>query len=395
MKTLLGLRRCHYMARLSIFLIIIALVIEIAGCSTNPISYTLTISNTEGGEVMNPGEGVFTYKEVTIVNLVATPDSNYRFVKWSGDVGTIGDVNAATTIITINGNYSIMANFAPDLEMLEIRDWYDLDDIRNNLVGNYLLMNDLNSITAGYTELAGSTANDGKGWQPIGTENQQFTGVFNGQGYEIKGLLINRSSESYVGLFGAVVGTVQDVGVVNANINGRVRVGCLVGENNYGTVNNCYATGSVNGISEESGRVGGLVGRNYYGTVNNCYATCSVTSAYCGGLVGYNDHETVNNCYATGSVTFQSAFHFSIGGLVGYNTEGTVINSFWDTETSGQAISWGGIGKTTAEMKEIDTFLDTGWNIVAVANRYTRNLSYIWNMVDDETYPFLSWQPIS
>jgi len=46
-----------------------------------------------------------------VVDLVATPDGGYRFVNWTGDVGTIGNVNAATTIITTNGDYSITANF--------------------------------------------------------------------------------------------------------------------------------------------------------------------------------------------------------------------------------------------------------------------------------------------
>ena len=48
---------------------------------------------------------------------------------------------------------------------------------------------------------------------------------------------------------------------------------------------------------------------------------------------------------------------------------------------------------TTVEAKEISTFSGATWDIVAVANSSTRNLSYIWNIVDDETYPFLSWEP--
>ena len=93
---------------------------------------------------------------------------------------------------------------------------------------------------------------------------------------------------------------------------------------------------------------------------------------------------TVSDSYSTGSVTGD----VNVGGLVGENT-GTVSNSFWDTKTSGQATSDGGTGKTTAEMQYIATFTD--WNIIAVAN--LSNPSYIWNIVDDETYPFLSWEP--
>jgi hypothetical protein len=80
-----------------------------------------------------------------------------------------------------------------------------------------------------------------------------------------------------------------------------------------------------------------------------------------------------------------------VGGLVGYNTA-TVSNSFWDRATSGMEESDGGTGKTTAEMKSITTFSGAGWNIIAVANPGTRNLSYIWNIVNGVTHPFLSWQ---
>jgi hypothetical protein len=73
--------------------------------------YQLTISSTEGGSVTTPGEGTFTYGEGTMVNLVATPNYGYRLANWTGDVSTIADVNAASTNITMNGNYSITANF--------------------------------------------------------------------------------------------------------------------------------------------------------------------------------------------------------------------------------------------------------------------------------------------
>ena len=75
--------------------------------------YDLTIASTEGGSVMTPGEGIFTYDEGTMVNLVAQAEQGYDFVNWSGDVDTIADVWAASTTITMSGNYSITANFVP------------------------------------------------------------------------------------------------------------------------------------------------------------------------------------------------------------------------------------------------------------------------------------------
>lgn len=78
---------------------------------TSSVQYRLSINATEGGSVTEPGEGVFPYDEGMTVDLVAAPDAGYRFVEWAGDVNTIADVNAASTNITMLGNYSITANF--------------------------------------------------------------------------------------------------------------------------------------------------------------------------------------------------------------------------------------------------------------------------------------------
>ena len=300
----------------------------------------------------------------------------------------------------------VMAGCTPPSQDLEIGDWYDLDAIRNNLGGNHILMNDLDSTTAGYTELASPTADEGKGWQPIGT----FTGSFDGQGYEIRDLFINRPDEDFVGLFGIVNegGLIEDIGVVNADVTGYAYVGGPAG-GNTGTVSNSYSTGSVTGEEfvgglvglKEGGTVsnsystssvigydfvGGLMGANV-GTVSNSYSTGSVTGEKgVGGLVGGNAG-TVSNSYSTGNVTAEEA----VGGLLGANT-GTVSDSFWDTQTSGQDTSAGGTGKTTEEMKSIATFSGAAWDITGVAPGET-DPDYTWNIaVDGQTYPFLSWQ---
>lgn len=75
------------------------------------VQYQLAVNSTEGGNVTAPGVGVFTYDEGTVVNLVAEADENYQFEKWTGNVSTIADVNAAATNITMNGSYNITANF--------------------------------------------------------------------------------------------------------------------------------------------------------------------------------------------------------------------------------------------------------------------------------------------
>jgi len=82
-----------------------------------------------------------------------------------------------------------------------------------------------------------------------------------------------------------------------------------------------------------------------------------------------------------------------VGGLVGLADNYAVAsNSFWDREASGMEVSDGGTGKTTVEMHDITTF--TTWDITAVTPGVT-NPAYTWNIVDGQTYPFLSWQSVS
>ena len=409
MKIILSWKRHHYLVKASILLITAALIAGLLGCGDAPTTkHLLMIIHTEDGEVSEPGEGNFFYDEGTVVNLVAEANEGCYFVNWSGNVTTIANVEAATTTITMNGNYFIYAIFG-----LEIRDWYDLDAIRDNLFGSHTVMNDLDSTTPGYEELASQTANQGKGWQPIGTWSlSAFTGSFDGQGHEIRDLFINRPNESPVGLFGFTgeEGVIKDINMVNVTVTGYYYVGGLVGYNN-GIVTNSYSTGNVSGTVGMVGglvgkntdtvsnsystagvsgvaNAGGLVGDNWDGTVSNSYSTGNVIGSSCvGGLVAYSNKGTVINSYSTGSVTGNE----EVGGLVGRNYDGTAGDSFWDIETSGQATSDGGTGKTTAEMRDFATFSGAGWNIYTVAPGST-NSTCTWNIVNGVTYPFLSWQ---
>ena len=76
-----------------------------------PIQYNLSIASTAGGSVTTPGEGTSSYDEGTVVNLVAEPEEGYRFVGWIGDVDAIANIDAASTTISTDGDYSIKANF--------------------------------------------------------------------------------------------------------------------------------------------------------------------------------------------------------------------------------------------------------------------------------------------
>jgi bacillolysin len=76
-------------------------------------TYNLTINSSEYGNVSIPGEGspIGTYNCGETVNLTAVTDLGYEFVSWSGDTDTIANTNSPSTIIVMNGEYSITANF--------------------------------------------------------------------------------------------------------------------------------------------------------------------------------------------------------------------------------------------------------------------------------------------
>jgi hypothetical protein len=308
----------------------------------------------------------------------------------------------------------------------EIRDWYGLHAIRDDMEKNYVLTNDLDAATPGYAELAGPTANGGRGWTPIGTSTNSFVGSFDGRGYEIRGLHVNRPDEDYVGLFACTswmrhtdnFGVINNVAVVDAQVIGSANVGALVGHNG-GIVSDCYASGAVRGSERVGGligwnqrtilssrsscsvdgdtAVGGLTGDNWLrATISNSYSDGSVTGySRVGGLVGWNYYGNLTNSYSAGPVTGSTR----VGGLVGGMLGGSVVNSFWDAEASGTMASEGGTGKTLAQMRNITTFTDTAtagleeaWDLGGVVPGAT-DRAHIWNIVDGQTYPFLSWQP--
>jgi len=217
-----------------------------------------------------------------------------------------------------------------------------------------------------------------------------LAGEFDGNGHRISDLSLNLNPVSPLGLFGWLTpgGKITDLGVEDVNITGLDYVGGLVGRTRSGNLSRCYSTGSVTGDMY----VGGLMGENMLGTISNSYSTSDITGRLLiGGLVGYNQG-SVSSCYSTGTVNGEE----EVGGLVGHSVSySDVSNSFWNTETSGQPTSDGGTGKTTAEMKNIATFSGATWDIIAVANLSIRNPSYIWNIVNGVTYPFLSWERVS
>lgn len=236
-----------------------------------------------------------------------------------------------------------------------------LDAIRNNLSGNYILAEDID--LTGYLSSEGEGYDGGKGWRPIGTTSNNFTGHFDGNGHVITGLKIDRPdpSEAPVGLFGRMKegSSITRVGLVNVDVKGSVAVGALAGTNT-GSVSESFATGKV---AASGTFAGGLVG-NSTGTIANSYAIVTVNSAGTdvGGLVGKTTMlgptapGTVSTSFAAGIVTGTG----NTGGLIGTNSGSVDNKSFYDKTISNQNDTNKGIGKTTLELKTQSTF--TGWD---------------------------------
>ena len=207
----------------------------------------------------------------------------------------------------------------------------------------------------------------------------RFNGTFDGAGFEISRLGVDRPS-SYVGLFGAVGdgGIIANLSLTSARItnsatrestNDAVKFshgGLLVGQMSGGTIDNVNVTGTINGVGNRYGGMAGTVtsGRNptIPGIIKNSMADVEITAngvgfgglvgalgtnsvihasyakgdlipvvgrvneilgSYIGGLVG-DSYGKIFASYASGNV---GGYHY-VGGLVGEVKQGSVIGSF-------------------------------------------------------------------
>ena len=218
------------------------------------------------------------------------------------------------------------------------------------------------------------------GWEPIGSWKWPYMGVFDGNGYEINDLYINRPGEEYVGLFGYVRdGGVTDVSLFDAYVIGSSEVGSLIGENADSTVKNSFATGEVVG----DGNVGGLVGHlggNEGGTIDTSYATSEVNGDNnVGGLVGDNDG-TVSNSYATSNVSGNRR----VGGLVGRNRD-TIIDSYTTGDVNGSRRIGGLVGSNDGTVKSSYSTGDVTGNskVGGVVGNYGGSLNNSYYNIDE------------
>ncbi len=238
------------------------------------------------------------------------------------------------------------------------------------------------------------------------------TGNVTGQGDDVGGLLGSAGPNTTITASNAT-GDVSGSGDYSSDAGGLVG---WMGTNS--TITGSYASGNVSGNHHTAG---GLVGLNGGGIINVSYSTGRVTNGYesgyyshTGGLVGHNNGILISG-YATGSAsghgkvggligvnksTVTAAYSISrvvllptesdpdyavSGGLVGLDDGGTVNASYWNTQTSGQTNSDGGIGKTTEELRG---------PIGAVGIYATWNAAW-WDFGNSNQYPVLKYGSLS
>lgn len=161
------------------------------------------------------------------------------------------------------------------------------------------------------------SGNDFIEWIPIGkssSDDDAYTGTFDGNGHTISGLYFNKSNSWYVGLFGCIgaEGKISNVGVSDSYFQSSncPYIGGVCGSNS-GELQNCSNSSTVIGKENEY-RIGGVCGYNS-GTVKDCKNTGSVRGKETiGGVCGHS-YGTIKSCYNTASVSGQ----YSVGGVSG------------------------------------------------------------------------------
>ena len=185
-----------------------------------PLLYVLVVTLALGS--------VFAFSTISLAVEVSKPSGSGT----SSDPYLISNLEEYSWLSQKPSGWSAYYEQTDDIDASRTQYWDDLDD--NNDGDRHNDNKDTSS----------EGSNDG--FSPIGTSSTKFTGTYDGQGYTVKSLYIDRKNESGVGLFGTTGrgAKITDLGVVNADVNGGYAVGGVLGENG-GIVKNSYTTGSV------------------------------------------------------------------------------------------------------------------------------------------------------
>lgn len=211
----------------------------------------------------------------------------------------------------------------------------DLNNARNNLSGKYILLNDLDLSVY-------------ENWEPIGTNDSPFTGIFDGNGFSINNLSlkndINSDEQCNFGLFGFVkTASISKLKIKNITINinypynSTFFVGGAVAYCINSKISLCEVSGSISvwaGGNIYTGGIIGYVGDDIKDTViENCLSLVdiqilgennsiwkpeSVQYTYVGGIVGYAfQAEKINKCSNNGNISVDSINVGTVGSIVG------------------------------------------------------------------------------
>jgi hypothetical protein len=208
-----------------------------------------------------------------------------------------------------------------------------------------------------------------EGFSPIGNNINIFTGSYDGDGYSIANLYINRTSEVKVGFFGQLSGVeLSNIHLINVDITGDESVGGLAGYlfTDGANISYCTVTGAVKGNYDVGGVIGGDYSSNGVPIIENssfsgtaeaansnsqvggfiggklgssiiryCSAAGNITAdgRNCGGFVGWHSRGEITCCFSTSDVSNTTNYQGRIGGFAGgvayYNgTSGTVGNCY-------------------------------------------------------------------
>lgn len=279
--------------------------------------YTITY-NANGGTGSQSGQYAISGTPTPLSDGAGlTAPASKTFIGWSttanyaGDYYTPGSSFATTQNVTL---YAVWSGDGSAGNPILVFDAAGMNNVRNGLDKEYMLKKDISL----------------SGWVPIGTFENQFTGIFNGGGHSVTitgfgTIPISDRVNILAGLFGCLGNgsQVRRLCVAgNISVTGEFpRLGGIAGYNDGGTISNCVVTANISGTGSSIGVshsiAGGIVGRNLQGTIMNCYTTGTVAAiskgmapssfSDAGGIVGYGTGTGhFWNCVAlNGSVTAQ------------------------------------------------------------------------------------------
>ena len=270
-----------------------------------PKQFAVMKGGVGGGEVEASDNGDGTY------TIIATPDENSFFVKWSGT--GVANETAATTTVTPDGSVSATAVFGKLISTAA-----ELKTTLANIdrFGHYKLANDI--------DLENTSAR----------ATAQFNGVFDGDGHEIRNILISLTTTDTVGLFAVLRNaTIKNLSLRGGKIEGRHQVGGIAGKLDGGNlIENCTVDLEVTAHGYEAGGIFGYASSSVGGERIVRSRSLGAVTAYwgedrAGGIGGKTDGTVeIAECYTTGSVA-GFGIYGHVGGIVGNKNYGAIVIS--------------------------------------------------------------------